>query len=140
MKNITLTSLSPSDRAFDWHRQNADRVAALLGGEVGEKIFDCAENLGFSVWPSGEVRLSSAWFCRPRGCPVCQWRRSLLWKARADQALPAIYEKFPDCKFALLTITIKNCEVDALLLHPCNKLMHPCIESNASMQTKDGIN
>jgi hypothetical protein len=29
--------------------------------------------------------LSASRFCRVRTCPVCQWRRSLMWKAKAYQ-------------------------------------------------------
>ena len=65
---------------------------------------------------TGEVRfkLLKARFCRVRYCPVCQWRRSLLWRAKFYQALPGIIAANPTARFVFLTLTVENCRIEAL--------------------------
>ena len=53
-------------------------------------------------------------FCRVRHCPVCQWRRSLLWRAVMFQQLPNIQERFPTHRWVFLTLTVKNPPVTEL--------------------------
>ncbi|CSW30756.1 replication protein [Shigella sonnei] len=84
-----------------------------------------------SVWPScsgllrfgwstimetGEtrLRLRSAQCCRVRHCPVCQWRRTLMWQARFYQALPKIVVDYPSSRWLFLTLTVRNCEIGEL--------------------------
>ena len=57
---------------------------------------------------------SSKHFCRVRHCPVCQWRRSLLWRAVMFQQLPSIQERFPTHRWVFLTLTVKNPPVTEL--------------------------
>ncbi|MGZ7278142.1 protein rep, partial [Streptococcus pyogenes] len=57
------------------------------------------------------MRLRSAEFCRVRHCPVCQWRRSLMWQARFYQALPRIVADYPDSRWMFLTLTVRNCDI-----------------------------
>ena len=92
-----LSDLSPKDKPWDKHRANADTVADYYayGGleRYSERVSFCSQLLGFKlVAKEGgqglKFKLSSAHFCRVRHCPVCQWRRSLMWKARAYKALP----------------------------------------------------
>nr|WP_244142010.1 protein rep [aff. Roholtiella sp. LEGE 12411] len=61
-----------------------------------------------------KLKLSNAKFCRVRYCPVCQWRRSLMWKARAYQALPKVVEDYPKHRWLFVTLTVKNCPVQEL--------------------------
>lgn len=65
---------------------------------------------------TGEVRfrLLKARFCRVRYCPICQWRRSLLWRAKFYQALPGIISANPTARFVFLTLTVENCRIEAL--------------------------
>jgi plasmid rolling circle replication initiator protein Rep len=79
----------------------------------------CSQLLDFKLVPEadhGELRLklSSAKFCRVRHCPVCQWRRSLMWKAKAYQVLPTIVEAFPRYRWLFLTLTVRNCLITEL--------------------------
>ena len=95
-----LTDYSPSDAPWDAHRSVSDDV----GGFTCLRPNMSATGL---VWPpvavllrfgwstlkeTGEtrLRLREAHFCRIRHCPVCQWRRSLMWQARFYQSLPRI--------------------------------------------------
>ena len=116
----TLSEVSPGDKPWDIHRANADRVADhYKSGEYSayaQRVSQCSELLDFKLVPDSDqgayrLKLSSARFCRVRHCPVCQWRRSLMWKARAFQALPKIIDEYPKYRWLFLTLTVKNCNV-----------------------------
>jgi len=119
-----LAAYSERDRAWDKHRGQAVDVEAIYAQarefeHYAARITDCAGVLRFR-WAddptTGEsrLRLREARFCRVRYCPVCQWRRSLMQQARFLQALPAILEQYPRHRWLLLTLTVKNCPIDAL--------------------------
>jgi len=59
-------------------------------------------------------KLQKAYFCRVRHCPVCQWRRSLMWIARFLQALPHVLDEYPKARFLFLTLTLRNVAVNEL--------------------------
>jgi len=61
-----------------------------------------------------KLKLSSAYFCRVRWCPVCQWRRSLMWKAKSAKILPSVIQAYPSYRWLFLTLTIKNCPIGEL--------------------------
>lgn len=118
----SLTDLSPRDQPWDKHRSNSDRVAKHYSGSdfhrYSERMTFCSELLDFILKPvddeSYALKLSSARFCRVRHCPVCQWRRSLAWKAKAYKVLPQIVEKYPKHRWLFLTLTQKNCKITEL--------------------------
>jgi len=118
----SLTDLSPRDKPWDKHRSNSDRVAKHYAGSdfhrYSERMTFCSELLDFKLTPSEDgnaaLKLSSARFCRVRHCPVCQWRRSLAWKAKAYKVLPQIVEQYPKHRWLFLTLTIKNCKITDL--------------------------
>lgn len=121
-----LADTSPKDKPWDQHRSTGSDVAAayLTAPEgwierAGERVSKCAPWLGFDQvidTSTGEIalRLERAFFCRVRTCPVCQWRRSLMWKARMYQALPKLSEAYPAARWIFLTITERNVPVDQL--------------------------
>ena len=53
-----------------------------------------------------KLKLWFAKFCRVRHCPVCQWRRSLCWKAKMYNVLPQIVEKYPTHRWLFLNINL----------------------------------
>lgn len=119
-----LTDYSPRDSVWDVHKVQADRIVALYVEEIefralGQRVHRCAGRLVFA-WianrDTGELalRLRTAEFCRVRHCPVCQWRRSMMWQARFYQALPALQEAFPRHRWIFLTLTVRNCHVTEL--------------------------
>lgn len=61
-----------------------------------------------------KLKLANARFCRVRHCPVCQWRRSLMWKAKAFKVLPLVVEAYPKHRWLFLTLTVKNCKITEL--------------------------
>lgn len=120
---IYLSAVSPKDKPWDKHKAEADKVRDLYRGTILDKfagrIDSCSGYLefGWSTNPKTnllEFRLQSARFCRVRHCPVCQWRRSLMWVARFLKALPAIQEAYPKHRWVFLTLTVRNCQVTEL--------------------------
>src|SRR6266852_4018179 len=123
-KEEYLSDASPRHKPWDVHRGEADEVQqAYAGGtdrhqRYADRVEQCSQVLEFARDPPGSGKrkytLKNAWFCRVRYCPVCQWRRSLMWQAKVYQALPALLRDFPDTKFLFLTLTIRNCPVNNL--------------------------
>lgn len=117
-----LSDLSAKDKPWDTHRANSDRVRDLYSetqfSRYAERIELCSRALafGFKADDLGEVdlKLDTAHFCRVRHCPVCQWRRSLMWRARFFKALPQIQTDYPNASFLFLTLTVRNCQLSEL--------------------------
>jgi plasmid rolling circle replication initiator protein Rep len=127
---LYLSEVSPQDKPWDKHRGFADTVQSHYTGskfeKYGERISFCSQLLEFGLTPTDEdtlrFKLRSAKFCRVRHCPVCQWRRSLMWKAKAYQVLPKIVEKYPTHRWLFVTLTQKNV--------PITELRHTLTEMN----------
>jgi plasmid rolling circle replication initiator protein Rep len=118
-----LTDYSPGDKPWDTHRGQAQTVEGIYSGTIfnrlAARISRCTGYLGFA-WEddseTGESRLKlrAARFCRVRHCPVCQWRRSLMWQARFLKALPAIEAAYPNARWLFLTLTVRNVPISEL--------------------------
>jgi plasmid rolling circle replication initiator protein Rep len=119
-----LSAYSPKDKPWDTHKAVADRVALLYAQDaefrlLGDRVLACSGLLLFA-WladrETGELlfKLRGAQFCRVRHCPVCQWRRSMMWQAKFYQALPSLQAAYPRVRWLFLTLTVKNCPVGAL--------------------------
>jgi plasmid rolling circle replication initiator protein Rep len=96
----------------------------------------CSLLLDFRQVPSDDVlklKLSAAHFCRVRWCPVCQWRRSLMWKAKAAKILPLVLAAYPKHRWLFVTLTVKNCQIQDLRSTIChlNKSYKRLSELNA---------
>lgn len=121
---LELSQVSDRDQVWDKHRANADKVSSHYRGsksfsQYSQRIDFCSQLLDFRLVPEPEegllkLKLSASRFCRVRTCPVCQWRRSLMWKAKAYQALPKVVKDFPKHRWLFLTLTVKNCPVEEL--------------------------
>lgn len=118
----SLSEISPQDKPWDKHRAFADRVEGFYVGSefhaYSDRIHYCSELLQFGLAlqddNSLKLKLRAARFCRLRHCPVCQWRRSLMWKARAYRVLPKIVEAYPTHRWLFLTLTQKNIPITEL--------------------------
>lgn len=118
-----LSDLSPKDKPWDVHKWESGLVGNLYQGtsfdQYASRIKNCSGRLSFS-WvtdpDTGEMRfkLKACRFCRARNCPVCQWRRSLMWIARFLKALPQITQDYPKARWVFLTLTVKNCPIGEL--------------------------
>lgn len=119
-----LTDYSPKDKPWDVHRGQADDVGWIYAAAVeferyAARMADCGGVLrfGWATTPeTGEtsLQLREAHFCRVRHCPVCQWRRSLMWQARFYQSLPKLVQEHPKARWLFLTLTVRNCPIGEL--------------------------
>jgi len=119
-----LADLSERDKPWDKHKKNSGIVANYYKTSrefkgKGEKVTFCSELLDFKLTPDAEegaykLKLDTTQFCRQRHCPICQWRRSLRWKAKAHQAIPNVTEDFPKYRWLFVTLTLKNCQITEL--------------------------
>ena len=119
-----LSEYSPKDAPWDVHRGQSDDVGGIYATAAeferyAFRMADCGGVLrfGWSTAPeTGEtaLRLREAHFCRVRHCPVCQWRRSLMWQARFHQSLPKIVQEHPKARWVFLTLTVRNCSIGEL--------------------------
>ena len=117
-----LSDISPADKPWDIHRAQSEELAKIyeiLGySRYSERIGECSQWLTYAMKSNddGEVRLKlrEARFCRVRHCLVCQWRRSLMWRARFFKALPEIQAQHPTGRWIFVTFTVKNCELTNL--------------------------
>lgn len=124
VNDVSLADYSGKDQAWDTHRSQAQDVQYIYSSAVeferyADRIGKCSGVLRFGqeIDPeTGEVhlKLRDTFFCRVRHCPVCQWRRSLMWKARFYQALPEIEAQYPKSRWIFLTLTVSNCPVNEL--------------------------
>lgn len=127
----SLTKHSPSDSKFESHKITAQEVARLYGLEDGfvgfiagkkainfesysVRISVCGSWLTFVFAADGKLKLVDAKFCKVPNCPMCQWRRSLKWRAKFLSLLPQIQEKHPTHRWVFLTLTIRNCDLEGL--------------------------
>lgn len=109
---------------WDEHKTNTDHLSNLYSynkkfERYAERTKTCSEFLVYANrldLKNGELvkKLTNANFCRVRLCPVCQWRRSLMWQARFYDAIPQIMEQYAGYRFLFLTLTVKNCPVSEL--------------------------
>lgn len=120
----SLAAFSAKDKPWDVHRLQAEQVAAIYGAvedfeKYAARVNQCSGVLKFAQiidTDTGEIglKLREAHFCRVRHCPVCQWRRSLMWLARFYDALPEIQQAHPKARWLFLTVTVRNCPISNL--------------------------
>ena len=121
---LYLSDLSDRDKLWDRHRCNSDRVADYYRvikefKTYAERIDACSRLLDFllvldEIENGYRLKLYMAQFCRVKNCPTCQWRRSLMWKAKAYQILPMVIEDYPKYRWLFLTLTVRNCLITDL--------------------------
>ena len=139
MSNITdfsdlpkffLSDFSKDDQIWDTQRSYAQgvqdlyktssfetfKMASLTFFKYSERIEKCSNILKFGFTEENKMKLKQAFFCRVRYCPVCQWRRSMMWRARFFQIMPKLSEQYPTHRWIFLTLTIKNPAMNDLRL------------------------
>lgn len=128
-----LSNLSPDDASFDDHKTTSARISELyrlesdqgfagfVSGErfvsfhtFGTKINECGNWLRFVRLRGGKIKLIDARFCKSPNCPMCQWRRSLKWRAKFLSLLPTLQDAYPKHRWLFLTFTVKNCQMSEL--------------------------
>lgn len=121
-KEATLSSLSPKDKPWDKHKQNAEKVSRMYAGSefqaYSQRVEFCSQILefGFGLTNSDVLKLNlkNARFCRVRHCPICQWRRSLRHKALFYKVIPKLADSYPSHRWLFLTLTQKNVPLSEL--------------------------
>lgn len=123
VQSPALSDISKRDKPWDKHKASAEKVTKHYSGSdydrYARRVNLCADLLQFRLCPDSfegvyKLKLKSARFCRVRHCPVCQWRRSLRWKAKAAEILPRVVEDYPNYRWLFVTFTVKNCEISEL--------------------------
>ncbi|MEE6047786.1 protein rep, partial [Avibacterium paragallinarum] len=115
---------SKDDAKWDHHKSSTDVISYYYASSAKHSKYSvrmdsCAELLRFQFIDNlatgeTELKLNKAQFCRVRLCPVCQWRRSMAWRARLFQNLPLLFAEKPNLSFIFLTLTVKNCPITSL--------------------------
>lgn len=110
---------------WDEARRDADLTSWLYRGHTdsrvrrwGERIAGCGHSLTYE-WKRREDgtwgrRLRAARLCRVRTCPICMWRRSLRLQTEIEGRLSVLREKRPELRPVMLTLTVRNCELQDL--------------------------
>lgn len=119
---VYLGELSPRDARFDTRRRETGRFVNLYQNTPYQRFADrmryCSPRLDFAfhLEDNGVLapKLQAAHFCRVRLCPMCQWRRSVMWQAKALRMIPKVVEAYPKSRFIFLTLTVKNCQLSDL--------------------------
>lgn len=118
-----LSDLSQRDKPWDKHRANCDATASYYKDtefdKYAERMNDCSGLLDLRLVPEAKdgayrLKLAAARFCRVRHCPVCQWRKSLMWKAKAYKILPSVVLAYSTYRWLFITLTVRNCEMTEL--------------------------
>lgn len=142
--NLALADVSDKDSIWDEQRYKTERVGDIYSHNseferYGERMSDCSTFLAYSFNDDG-LKLKNANFCRVRHCPVCQWRRSLLWKANMYVAYDEIKEKHPTHRWLFLTLTVKNCDITDLreTLKHMNQSWQRLIKRKPFLRTVEG--
>ena len=118
-----LSDVSERDKPWDLHRFECEVVESLYQGteyqRYATRMRQCSQFLGFN-WSTAssagdlQLKLQDARFCRVRHCPICQWRRALMWRARFYTTVPKLLEAYPNHRYVFLTLTVRNCAIDSL--------------------------
>lgn len=120
--SIYLTELSPRDVKWKELKPQNLAVASNYEGTHYDKYYnrmtECSGYLEFALVPTetGESahKLQTARFCRVRHCPICQWRRSLMWRSRTIRAMTRVLADYPGKRFIYVTLTVRNCQLEDL--------------------------
>ena len=138
LKDIGATG---KERPWAEHRGNAELLAWAYEGlrpEKAARLRTCAPRLLYEVRRDedghAKMKLHTAWFCRVRLCPVCQWRRSLKIYGQATKVIEAIEQEAPN-KYAwvMLALTVRNITGNALsgTLNEMAEAWHRLLKLNA---------
>ena len=119
--NDELATISPRDKPWDKHRTSAEEVEELYlnsdFSHYSKRMSECSQILSFGLVPvDNEIRikLRSTRSCHVRHCPVCLWRKSLMWKSKAHKLLPEIVKDYPKYRWLFLTLTITIMPIEEL--------------------------
>lgn len=85
-----------------------------LGMKKAYRVAECSTYLEYKRWyADNTIKLHNANFCKVRLCPMCAWRRSKKIYGQVSKIMDQA-TKDKDYRFIFLTLTVKNCEGEAL--------------------------
>lgn len=123
-QKVNLRDISRRDKIWDTKKAKADIVSQLYikygnsprDTSRAQRLKECAGFLTFGrSIEDNSLHLIRAHFCRNwKACPICQWRRSLMYKARFYNNMPQIMANNPKARYIFLTLTIENCLLSEL--------------------------
>lgn len=141
---LALSAISDKDSVWDAQRHRTELVGDIYSYNAeferyAERMADCSTFLAYGFSDDG-LKLKNANFCRVRHCPVCQWRRSMLWKANMYICYEEIKEQYPKGRWLFLTLTVRNCEITDLreTLKHMNKSWDRLVKRKAFYSVVDG--
>lgn len=141
---LPLSDVSDKDSIWDNQRAKTATVGDIYGynpefERYHDRMTDCSTFLSYGFNDDG-IKLKHANFCRVRHCPVCQWRRSLLWKSNMYVAYEEIQKQYPKGRWLFLTLTVRNCEIGKLrqTLQHMNKSWDRLVKRKAFYSVVDG--
>ena len=119
--DITLDDLSRRDYRFrKWKTATIKIAGELQKSDYDDKatiLSGCASQLIFKQQEKS-LKLLKTHFCKHRICPLCAWRKRLVWLQKLHISLNTIQnlykEKRLKFKLIFLTISQKNCRIDDL--------------------------
>lgn len=142
--DLPLAAISDKDSVWDKQRHRTELVGDIYSYNAeferyAERMTDCSTFLAYGFSDDG-LKLKHANFCRVRHCPVCQWRRSMLWKSNMYVAYEEIKEQYPKGRWLFLTLTVRNCEITDLreTLKHMNKSWDRLVKRKAFYSVVDG--
>lgn len=142
--DLPLAAISDKDSVWDRQRHRTELVGDIYSYNAeferyAERMADCSTFLAYGFSDDG-LKLKNANFCRVRHCPVCQWRRSMLWKSNMYVAYEEIKEQYPKGRWLFLTLTVRNCEITDLreTLKHMNKSWDRLVKRKAFYSVVDG--
>ena len=143
-EEVALSDVSDKDSLWDTQRYKTELVGDIYSYNAeferyAERMSDCSTFLAYG-FNDDSLKLKNANFCRVRHCPVCQWRRSLLWKSNMYVAYEEIKEQYPTHRWLFLTLTVKNCDITDLreTLQYMNESWRRLIKREPFLKVVDG--
>lgn len=117
--DVPLAVVSERDKVWDNHRSDTHDVSTIYTystdfAKYAERMRSCSPYLDFSIDSDSGLKLKRSFFCHVRHCPVCQWRKSLYWKAMMYKTYDAIKDEYLTHRWLFLTLTLENCNITDL--------------------------
>lgn len=72
------------------------------------RVSDCAKTLEYKVYQDGTKKLDKVYFCKDKICPVCNRRRAVKHRLRAEKVFEVAMKKEPKASYLFVTLTVKN--------------------------------
>lgn len=118
-----LLATVPAMERFTKRKRHHAPIARLLQGapelqEMARSIANCSNALQVLLeLPEGGdpfALLTGYNPCNRRACPMCEWRRSMVWRGRLLSGLDELFKAHPTHKAIFCTFTVRNVPIEQL--------------------------